>query len=73
MIGKPVEEVNGVACFDYTFGDHVVRYILIPETRQIFLMTLRAAVKADENHAEKVRKARQLLDDISKIVGIIKP
>lgn len=57
MIGQPAENGTGIGEYEYSVGDLVIRYVIVPQQRHVILMLLR---RRAEGSPSKTRLAGTL-------------
>lgn len=67
MVGQPAEDGTGIGEYDYTVGDLVIRYIVVPQQRHILLMTLRHREDAAQRSAEQASRLWRLVLDVVRL------
>ena len=67
MIGQPAEDGTGIGEYDYSVGDLVIRYIVVPQQRHIVLMTLRHRAGAARLSVARAGAVWQIVVDLVRL------
>lgn len=67
MIGEAAGDGTGIGEYDYTVGDLVIRYVVVPQQRHVILMTLRHRSEVTRRSAPSAGRIWKLLLDLVRL------
>lgn len=67
--GERVEANGGVFIHDYAVSNHVIRFMIVPSTRHLELLTLRSEDEPAGGRRPELERAWRLVVDAATVIG----